>query len=83
MFYKFFDKKRKRFKGRKRNKILADKGSELYNSSMKSWLQKNDTDMYSTHTEEIHVLARRFVRSLKNKIYKYVTAVSRMCILIG
>ena len=40
MFYKFFDKKRKRFKGRKRNKILADKGSELYNSSMKSWLQK-------------------------------------------
>ena len=82
MFYKFFDKKRKRFKGRKRNKILADKGSELYNSSMKSCYKKM-TDMYSTHNEEIHVLARRFVRSLKNKIYKYVTAVSRMCILIG
>ena len=27
---------------RKSNKIWIDKGSELYNSSVKSWLQKND-----------------------------------------
>ena len=29
-----------KFKGRKPNKIWADKGSEFYNRSMKSWLKK-------------------------------------------
>ena len=33
----------------KPNKILADKGSEFYNRSMKSWLQNNNIEMYSTH----------------------------------
>ena len=34
---------------RKPNKIWVDKGSEFYNRSMKSWLEKNDIEMYSTH----------------------------------
>ena len=34
---------------RKPNKIWADKGSEFYNRSMKSWLQENDIAMYPTH----------------------------------
>ena len=32
----------------KPNKIWIDKGSEFYNRSIKSWLEKNDKDMYST-----------------------------------
>ena len=28
------------------------KGSELYNRSMKSWLQEHDTEIYSTHKEQ-------------------------------
>ena len=32
---------------RKPNKIWVDRGSEFYNRSMKSWLEK----MYSTHNE--------------------------------
>ena len=28
---------------RKRNKIWVDKGSDFYNTSMKSWLQNNNT----------------------------------------
>ena len=36
---------------RKPNKIRVDKGSEFYNSSIKSWLEKNDIKMYSTHNE--------------------------------
>ena len=36
---------------RKPNKIWVDKGSEFYNRSMKSWLEKNDIEMYSTHNE--------------------------------
>ena len=31
---------------RKPNKIWIDKGSEFYNISMKSWLEKNDIEIY-------------------------------------
>ena len=31
---------------RKPNKIWADKGSEFYNRSMKSWLDKNVKEIY-------------------------------------
>ena len=33
----------------KPNKIWVDEGSEFYNRSMKSWLEKNNVKMYSTH----------------------------------
>ena len=33
----------------KPNKIWTDKGSEFYNRSMKSWLEKNAIEMFSTH----------------------------------
>ena len=44
---------------------------------MKSWLAKNDIEMYSTHNEGKSVVAERFIRTLKNKIYKYMTSVSK------
>ena len=59
---------------RKPNKIRVDKGSELYNRSMKSFLQNNNTKMYSTHNREKSVVSERFISS-KNKIYKYVTLI--------
>ena len=40
---------------------------------MESWLQDNDIAMYSSHNEGKSVAAERFIRTLKNKIYKYVT----------
>ena len=33
----------------KPNKIWVDEGSEFYNRSMKSWLEKNNVKMCSTH----------------------------------
>ena len=54
-----------------------DKGSELYNISMKSWLQDNDIEKYSTHNEGKSVVAERIFRTLKNKIYKYMTSISK------
>ena len=33
--------------------------------------------MYSTHNEEKSVFAERFIRTLKNKIYKCMTSVSK------
>ena len=37
---------------------------------MKSWLEKNDIEMYSTHNEGKFV-GERFIKTLNNKIYKY------------
>ena len=31
--------------------------------------------MYSTHNEGKSVIAKRFIKTLKNKIYKYVTSI--------
>ena len=33
--------------------------------------------MYSTHNEEKSVVAERFIETLKSKIYKYMTSVSK------
>ena len=60
---------------RKPNKISFDKGSEFHNRSIKSWLEKNDIEMYSAHYKENSVIAERFIRTFKNKIYKYVPLV--------
>ena len=44
---------------------------------MKSWLEKNDIEMYSTHNERKSVVAERFIRTIKNRIYKYMIAISK------
>ena len=33
--------------------------------------------MYSTHNEGKYVVAKRFIRTLKNKTYKYITSTSK------
>ena len=55
---------------RKPQKIWVGKGSEFYNRSMKSWLEKNNIVMYSTYNEGKSVVAERFIRTLKSKIYR-------------
>ena len=39
---------------------------------MKLWLEKNDLDMYSKHNKGKSVVAESFIRTLNNKIYKYM-----------
>ena len=62
---------------RKPNKIWVDKGSELYNNSFKKWLKDNDVEMYSIHNEGKSIVAEIFIRTLKNKIGKYMTVISK------
>ena len=62
---------------RKPNKIWVDKGSEFYNAYFKKWLRDNDIVMYTTHNEGKSVVAERFIRTLKSKIYKYMTSISK------
>ena len=67
---------------RKPNKIWTDKESEVYNGSIKSWLQDNDIEICSTHNEGKSVNSEKFMSTLKKNIYKYKTSVSKMCFLI-
>ena len=62
---------------RKPNMIWVDKGGEFYNRLMKSWLENNDIEMYSTHNEGKSVVAERFIRTIKNKIYKHMNSTSK------
>ena len=62
---------------KKPNKIWVDKGSEFYNVYFKTWLRDNDVVMYSAHNEGKSVVAERFIRKLKSKIYKYMTSISK------
>ena len=57
--------------GRKPNKIWVDKDSEFYNRSMKSWLENNAKEIYSTHNEGKSVVDERFIKTLKNNTYKF------------
>ena len=63
--------------GRKPNKIWFDQGSEFYNNSFKDFLKINNIEMYSTYNEGKSVVAERFIRTLKNKIFKHMTAISK------
>ena len=62
---------------RKPNKFWEDKRREFYNRSMKSWLHDNDSAMYSTNNGGKSVVAERFIRTIKNKIYKYTNSISK------
>ena len=46
-------------------------GCGFYKRLMKSWLQDNDMEIYSILMKE------RFTRTLKNKIYRYMTSISK------
>ena len=60
--------------GRKPNKIWVDQGSEFYNHVFKKWLSRNNIIMYSTYNEGKSVVAERFIRTRKNKLYNNMTA---------
>ena len=62
---------------RKPNEIWVDKGIEFCNRSITSWLERIDIELYSTHNEGKCVIPERFIRDLKNKIYKCMTLISK------
>ena len=61
--------------GRKPNKIWVDQGGEFCNNLFKRFLKINNIKMYSPYNKGKSVVAERFVRTLKNKIFKHMTAV--------
>ena len=62
---------------RKPNKTWVGKASEFYNNSFKKWFKNIDMGMYSIHSKRKSVVAETFIRTLKTKIYKYMTSMPR------
>ena len=58
---------------RKPNKIWVDQGGEFYNNIF----ENDDIIMYSTYNEGKSVVAERFIRTLKSKLYKHMTATGK------
>ena len=62
---------------RKPNKIRVNQSSEFSNNSFKDFLKTNNIEMYSTYNEGKSVVAEKSIRTLKNKIFKHMTAISK------
>ena len=55
--------------------MWVDQGDEFYNKLFKRFLKINNIEMYSTYNKGKYVVLGRFIRTLKNKILKHMTAV--------
>ena len=62
---------------RRPNKNWVDQGSEFYNKTFKNWLKDEGIEMYSTYNEGKSVVAERFIKTLKKKLYKHMTAIGK------
>ena len=62
---------------REPNKIWVNQGSGFYNKPFTDFMKINNIEMYSTFNEGKSVVAERFIKTLKNKIYKHMTAISK------
>ena len=59
------------FKERKPEKIWVDKGKEFYNKDVKDLIE-----LYSTENEEKSSVVERWIRTMKEKMWKYFSAKS-------
>ena len=64
-------------KERKPSKIWIDQGTEFYNNTFKDLLKTKSIEIYSAYSEGKSVPAERFIRTLENKIFKHMTAISK------
>ena len=54
----------------KPNKLWVNQGGAFYNKLMQEWLDNNNGLMYFIYNEGKSVIAERFIKTLKSKIYK-------------
>ena len=65
----------------KSNKICVDQGSKFHNNLFKKFLKEFNIEMYSIYNEGKPVVAERFIKDLKNKIFKHMKAVSKKILI--
>ena len=54
----------------KPSKLWADKSSEFFSSSIKSWLRRSNIEIYSTHNEIKLAVVERYIITSKNNIWQ-------------
>ena len=59
--------------GRTPGKLWTDKGTEFYNKNMNDLRKLYDIELYSTENEEKSSIAERWIRTMKEKMFKYFT----------
>ena len=59
--------------GRIPEKLWTDKGKEFYNEKMDDLRKLNNIELYSTENEEKSSIAERWIRTMKEKMWKYFT----------
>ena len=55
---------------RRPSKLWVDQAKKFYNKLMQEWYDNNDILIYSTNNEGKSIIAERFIKTLKAKIYK-------------
>ena len=53
----------------KPSKLWVYQGREFHNKLIQEWLKNNDILIYSTHNEDKSLIAEKFLKTLKAKIY--------------
>ena len=56
------------------NRIWVDQGREFYNKPIQEWLNSNNILMYSEHNKGKSAIGESFIKTLKTKIFKKMTA---------
>jgi transposase InsO family protein len=57
------------------HKLQTDKGKEFVNRMIKDWLKERGINFFTSHNQKIKCsMVERFNRTIKNKIYKFLTA---------
>ena len=61
----------------KPNEIWVDQWGEFYKYLFKKFFKINKMEIYSTHNEGKSFAAERFIKTLKDKLFKHMRAVSK------
>ena len=60
--------------GRRPQTLQTDKGKEFYNTTLQRWLKKEGIPLFSTLGDAKASIVERFNRTLKSRLYRYLTA---------
>ena len=71
------------YSGRTSNKILVNWCQEIYNRSIKLWLQDKDIETYSTHCEEKSFVAEKFTIIRRTQLTNMQPQYQKIYILIS
>ena len=64
--------------GRKPDRLRTDKGTEFLNEAFQQYLKKKNIQFYTANNEPKASVVERVNRTLKSKLYRYLTAVNSL-----